>query len=96
MIGSGSTAAHHLEKSSSHFPNEEPLLHAGSGTILLPYTPISVGLSASSNLSETYLLQIEWLAPDQEKGEVESEKALVSFGENESLGAQPQGEGGEN
>ena len=38
VISSGSIVAHHLEKSSSHFPNEEPLLHAGSGTIILPYT----------------------------------------------------------
>ena len=93
MIGSGSTTAHHLEKYSSHFPNEEPLLHVGLSIILLSYTPISIGLSATPNLNETYLRQIEWLSAHQAKGEVESEKYLVIFGENESLGAQSQGEG---
>ena len=36
--------------------------------------------------------QIERLAPDQAKGEVESDKALDSFCEVESMGAQPHGE----
>ena len=60
--GSGSAVAHHLEKSSSLLPNEEPLLHAGSGIILLPYTPISVGMSAPPKMSEhIYFYLSGWL-----------------------------------
>ena len=91
--GSRSIDAHHLEKSSSPMPNEEPLIHPGSGIILLSYTPISVGMSAPPKKSETPLLLLEWLAPDHVKVEVESEQYLARFGEDESLGAKPKGEG---
>ena len=87
--GSGSAVSHHLEKSYSPPPSEEPLLHADSCTILLPYTHILVGMSVPPKMSDTPLLLLEWLAPDLEKGVVESERALESFSEDESLGAKP-------
>ena len=38
VMGSGSTNAHHLEETSIHLPNKEPLLQDGSGTIMFPST----------------------------------------------------------
>jgi hypothetical protein len=89
--GSESVDAHPLERTSSPKPDEVPPLQVDSGMISTSSNPLlSVGLSADPKLSETVKNISESLAPDQEKGEVEREKALECLSEIEKLGVQPQ------
>lgn len=98
-MGSETIAAHSVEKTSSPLPYEEPSLHVSSGikTSFKPY--FSVGHESTyPNLSDTLKKmdldpQIERLAPDQAKGEVERVLTLDSQSENEGMDDQLHSEG---